>query len=470
MRSRFIAALPLAAVLALSAALACGGEPEPLGCADAARQAGVDESHIRLLEKDETTAQERIIIDVVTNAYDLQEACAEEPAERTGSEAITNEEIVATIRAALSTVEARATPTPEPTPETTPAPTAALVALGAPTPTAPPELPTPTPAMLTAPTAMPAPEPTAAPTREPTPTATPRPAPFPTMSMASGTNASMTPASMTPASGTNASMTPASMTPASINAGAPENYAQCADRVRDFLGSRYPAPRVVTAVIWRCMDHPVHAGRLDTDRCVDWVATQTGGRYPDWSPELSTWYAVMVCHDPSANYEVPVGITPYGACMDRAYGELRGRFQYREIALHGVAALCVHRLPTPEPHWYDICLEAEQKQARSVYPRWPTLLRDWHAAVVCVPEWDPAATPPNGDAYGACLSDVYQQTAETLPDDGATDVAVWRCLDRRPEHSGRREPGCLDRHEHAGRELPADLDTWYKMGHCLWPW
>ena len=225
-----------------------------------------------------------------------------------------------------------------------------------------------------------------------------------------------------------------------------EAYAQCLDQL--FLqNAGFPI------TIWHCRDleaRPTETANPTRCRLTSVQATQA--RYPEWPEELHDWHAISQCiptpSDDALRSSSGVGdeATRYTRCMDDTYlsitrgadvGEQQGEFA------GGISAwMCREHLPEPPPTHRVRCELDHKSRTEGIYPEWPEGLHGWHAAMHCIPEWQPYDGDQDDD-YPACLTDVYGQVKQNNSKSVGIPVAIWRCKEQMPEPPSKHSTRCL---------------------------
>lgn len=229
-------------------------------------------------------------------------------------------------------------------------------------------------------------------------------------------------------------------------------YGRCLDEV--FLRSgEFGVEYWLSAAIWYCRDlEPVAEATSNATRCRLTAVQASELRYPEWHEVLHFWHATSLCNPVPARHTLTSGsggsedATPYGACLDSVYLTLTGS---REVAIRdgelasGISAwMCREYLPDPPARHDTQCALAHLEKTQALYPEWPEDLHGWHAAMHCIPEWEPSAGSDD-DAYGLCLTDVYAQVEAHGRKRVAIAVAAWRCRERVPDPPVGYKPRCL---------------------------
>ena len=253
-------------------------------------------------------------------------------------------------------------------------------------------------------------------------------------------------------------------------------YAQCLDEVYLRAADDYDEYHWLAAGAWYCRHlQPVVVPTSNPARCnLDQIET-TEARYPEWHELLHYWHAVANC-DPLPTADAThigrgsgITPTPYSACLDNAYLSYRETLGNDELVVGVSAWLCQGYLPEPPDIHRLRCNLDHLGQTEELYPEWPEDLREWHAIMQCLPEWQPH-TQIDDDIYSTCLGDVYAQVNENYGNDAAISAAVWRCKNQMPEPPVIYNPRCeinqLKREEETDFEWASELYAWNAIVQC----
>ena len=131
--------------------------------------------------------------------------------------------------------------------------------------------------------------------------------------------------------------------------------------------------------------------------------------------------------------------------------------------------MCREHLPEP-PQTHRVRCELDHKsRTQELYPEWPEDFHGWHAAMQCIPEWQPYKGDQDA-SYRACLTDVYAQVKQNNSKAVGIPVAIWRCKDQMPEPPSEYSPRCLldeVRDDEAEDRLkPEELAAWKAIVTC----
>ena len=254
------------------------------------------------------------------------------------------------------------------------------------------------------------------------------------------------------------------------------SYAQCLDEVFLRANDDYNDYYWLSAAAWYCRHlQPTPLAPSNTTRCNLNQIEITEQRYPEWDELLHYWHAVAVC-DPRPTTDAThigrgssISPTPYGSCLDNAFLSYRENLGDSELVAGVSAWLCQDHLPTPPDTHRLRCDLNRLAEAEELYPEWPEDIRQWHAIMHCLPDWQ-LHTDIGEDIYSTCLGDVYAQVNENYDKDAAISAAVWRCKNHMPKPPEIYNPRCeinqLRREGNDQDQWPAELTGWNAIVQC----
>ncbi len=253
-------------------------------------------------------------------------------------------------------------------------------------------------------------------------------------------------------------------------------YAECLDDVYLRASDDYDGYHWLSAAIWYCRElEPAPTAVAAVARCNLNQIEATQQQYPEWAEILHRWHAIAVCNPrptpDSTHIRTISDIQPtaFGACLDNAYLGIGEMIDHHDVTIGISSWLCQDYLPEPPGSHRQRCDLNHIAEAQEIYPEWPEALRNWHAIMQCLPEWE-WNQDPGESVYATCLGDVYWQVADRYPKDHAIPAAVWRCRDYMPEPPTAYNPRCeinhLQRDEESQLQWPDELYAWNAIVQC----